>query len=301
MKMFLSRKKYRVIVVVTTVVTLFVLFYYVIPAARRDIEIFSIARSEIKMSETVQETESSPDSLIAEYKKVSARIQKYTNVRVTSSKILTFVHDVAGKSGITLNDLSTGEMRYSGNEMEIPVSFRTMAPFAEVLRFLKELENGAYCIRADEVNLNRDEKGLIVVSVRFSVLSRSASNSAKSSKDKGEKSSLNLKDMFALLKPQEIEIEKVRDPFRLPKQLLPKPKATPVKTTTSKTQLEPKQHQPVTLDAILPGKNPVAILKYNGESAVVSVGQKVWNVTIVAIKNDRVILSDEIGKFELKN
>ena len=32
-----------------------------------------------------------------------------------------------------------------------------------------------------------------------------------------------------------------------------------------------------------------------------SVGQKIWEVTVVAIKNDRVILKDDIGKFELKN
>ena len=32
-----------------------------------------------------------------------------------------------------------------------------------------------------------------------------------------------------------------------------------------------------------------------------SVGQKIWGVTVVAIKNDRVVLKDEIGKFEVKN
>ncbi len=44
-----------------------------------------------------------------------------------------------------------------------------------------------------------------------------------------------------------------------------------------------------------------SILNFNGESSVVSVGQKIWDVTVVAIKNDRVILKDDIGKFELKN
>jgi hypothetical protein len=44
-----------------------------------------------------------------------------------------------------------------------------------------------------------------------------------------------------------------------------------------------------------------SILNFNGESSVVSVGQKIWGVTVVAIKNDRVILKDDIGKFELKN
>lgn len=31
------------------------------------------------------------------------------------------------------------------------------------------------------------------------------------------------------------------------------------------------------LDAILPGDKPVAILKYRGESAVVCVGQEIWD------------------------
>ena len=75
----------------------------------------------------------------------------------------------------------------------------------------------------------------------------------------------------------------------------------PPKATKPKKTVPPKQHPPITLDAILPGRNPVAILKFHGESAVVSVGQKIWDVTVVAIKNDRVILKDEIGKFELKN
>ena len=75
----------------------------------------------------------------------------------------------------------------------------------------------------------------------------------------------------------------------------------PPKATKPKKTVPPKQHKPITLDAILPGRNPVAILKFHGESAVVSVGQKIWDVTVVAIKNDRVILKDEIGKFELKN
>ena len=93
----------------------------------------------------------------------------------------------------------------------------------------------------------------------------------------------------------------MRDPFGLPKSLLPKPKPAPVKVAKLKELPPPKEHPPITLDAILPGNNPVAILKFRGESAVVSVGQKIWEVTVVAIKNDRVILKDDIGKFELKN
>ena len=299
MKMFLSQKKYGIIAIATVLFTLYALFRFVVPSAKNVAESFSLARSEIKMSESMQNVDASPDSLIAEYNKVSTRIKKYTDVQVTSSKILSFVHEVAGKSGIVLNDLSTGEMHSSESEIEIPVSFKTNDSFIDVLKFLKELENGIFCIRVDDVSLNREEKGRVSASVRFSVLSRNV-NSPGSAEALKNSSSLSLKDMLSLLQPQDITFENLRDPFSLPKQFMPKPKPAPVKVVKPKELPPPKEHPPITLDAILPGNNPVAILKFRGESAVVSVGQKIWDVTVVAIKNDRVVLRDEIGKFELK-
>jgi hypothetical protein len=299
MKMFLSQKKYGIIAVASVVLTLFVLFSFVVPEARLAAQAFLDARSEIQMSESMQNIDSSPDSLIAEYKNVSTRIRKYTNVEVSSSKLLTFVHGVASQSGIVLNDLSTGESPRSQNEIEIPVSFRTKAPFVDVLKFLKELENGAFCIRADDVSMAREEKGLVTASVRFSVLSLNVNDANVASAK--NKASMSLSEMLALLKPQEIAVDSLRDPFSLPKSLLPKPKPAPVKVAKPKELPPPKEHPPITLDAILPGNNPVAILKLRGESAVVSVGQKIWDVTVIAIKNDRVVLSDDVGKFEMKN
>ena len=299
MKIFLSRKKYSIISFAAVLFSMYAVFWFVVPSAKNVADSFSVAHSEIKMSESMQNVDISPDSLIAEYNKVSSRIKKYTNVQVTSSKILKFVHEVASKSGIVLNDLSTGELHSSESEIEIPVSFKTNDSFIDVLKFLKELENGMFCIRIDDVNLNREEKGRVSASVRFSVLSRNA-NSSGSAVSLKNSSSLSLKDMLSLLQPQEFSLDSLRDPFGLPKSLLPKPKPAPVKVAKAKELLPPKEHPPITLDAILPGNNPVAIIKFRGESAVVSVGQKIWDVTVVAIKNDRVILRDEIGKFELK-
>lgn len=300
MKMFLSQKKYTIIAFTAVISALYIVFSIVIPTAKLDAETFFMARSEIEMSEAEHESVVSPDSLIAEYQKVSQRIQKYTNARVNSSNILSFVHDVATKTGFVLTDLSTGEMRISGNESEIPVYFRAKSSFVDVINFLKELENGGFCIRADDVSMDSEEKGLVLTSVRFSVLSRLASDSTNTKGANAKKSSLSLKDMLTLLQPQEISIENLRDPFSLPKQFMPKPKPASIKVVKPKELPPPKEHPPITLDAILPGNNPVAILKFRGESAVVSVGQKIWDVTVIAIKNDRVILRDEIGKFELK-
>ena len=149
MKMFLSQKKYGIIAIATVLFTLYALFRFVVPSAKNVAESFSLARSEIKMSESMQNVDASPDSLIAEYNKVSARIKKYTDVQVTSSKILTFVHDIASKSGIVLNDLSTGEMHSSESEIEIPVSFKTNDSFIDVLKFLKELEESLNSVYAE--------------------------------------------------------------------------------------------------------------------------------------------------------
>lgn len=300
MKMFLSQKKYTIIALTAIVAILYVVFSVVVPMVKVDAETFFMIRSEIELSEKAQESVTSPDSLIAEYQKVSQRIRKYTDAHVNSSKILSFVHDVATKAGFVLTDLSTGEMRISGNESEIPVYFRAKSSFVDVINFLKELENGGFCIRVDDVGLNGEENNLVSTSVRFSVLSRLASDSTYAKSANVKNSNLNLKDMLLLLQPQEISVENLRSPFSLPKVLMPKPKVAPIKVAKPKEPISPKEHPPITLDAILPGNNPVAILKFHGESAVVSVGQKIWDVTVIAIKNDRVILRDEIGKFELK-
>ena len=76
MKMFLSQRKYEIIASIAVITTLYVLFYFVVPAAKSAAETFFMARSEIKMSESVQNADASPDSLIAEYNRVSSQIQK---------------------------------------------------------------------------------------------------------------------------------------------------------------------------------------------------------------------------------
>ena len=53
--------------------------------------------------------------------------------------------------------------------------------------------------------------------------------SVKTTNAKIQKSSMGLKDMLSLLRPQEISVDKLRDPFSLPKPLMPKPKVVSVK------------------------------------------------------------------------
>ena len=60
MKMFLSQKKYEIIASVAVITTLCVLFYFIVPAAKSAAETFFMARSEIKMSESVQNADAAP-------------------------------------------------------------------------------------------------------------------------------------------------------------------------------------------------------------------------------------------------
>jgi hypothetical protein len=113
---------------------------------------------------------------------------------------------------------------------------------------------------------------------------------------------LDMRGLLARLKPQEMPSNGLRDPFGLPKQYVVVPK---VPRRVQKPSGEPQdkaipvKHPAIALDAVLPGDNPVAILKFRGESAVVSVGQEVWGVVVAAIKGEKVLLRDEAGDFWL--
>ncbi len=96
-----------------------------------------------------------------------------------------------------------------------------------------------------------------------------------------------------------------RDPFALPQSYAPKAPA-PVRAVKKEdvvvAPVEPVRKAPppsITLDAILPGSNPVAILKFRGESAVVSVGQDIWGVTVKEIDATSVTLVYKDGEFTL--
>lgn len=117
---------------------------------------------------------------------------------------------------------------------------------------------------------------------------------------------LDFKSLLSRLNPQEMPASDLRDPFRLPASMMPPPpKPRMIKDAGPAPIPEvaappPPKPPSIGLDAILPGDNPVAIIKYRGESAVVSVGQEIWNVTVVAIEPDRVVLRFTGGTFEIR-
>lgn len=144
--------------------------------------------------------------------------------------------------------------------------------------------------------------GVFLWKMSDKVASRNDSEIEKS--EQVTSANLDMQGILSLLEPQEMPTAETRNPFLLPKRFTQVPKVlkrnqnVPVKEDALPAPVI--SHPAVMLDAVLPGDNPVAILNFRGESAVVKVGQKIWGVTVSAIKNDGVILRDEIGEFEIK-
>lgn len=118
---------------------------------------------------------------------------------------------------------------------------------------------------------------------------------------------LDFKSLLSRLNPQEMPADSLRDPFKLPASILPPPpKPRVVKVASAPVEAPvavappPPKPPSITLDAILPGDNPVAIIKFRGESAVVSVGQEIWNVVVQSIESNRVVLQYAGGTFEIR-
>lgn len=127
-------------------------------------------------------------------------------------------------------------------------------------------------------------------------------NSTESSSLDVEKQ-LDFKSLLARLEPQIAPVENLRDPFAVPSVFAPtvaRPRAVKSDEPPADTQKATVIFPSIALDAILPGDKPVAILKYRGESAVVCVGQEIWDVTVVAIGADQVTLKYEGKSFEVK-
>lgn len=113
---------------------------------------------------------------------------------------------------------------------------------------------------------------------------------------------LDFNILLSRLNPQEMPADTLRDPFDLPASLFPSSSKSRVEKNALVTDSASSSpiHPSITLDAILSGDNPVAIIKFHGESAVVCVGQKVWNVVVKAIESDRVVLDYASGTFEIR-
>lgn len=137
-------------------------------------------------------------------------------------------------------------------------------------------------------------------------LYRMADNVNGKKDSSSEVSEIRTLDFKSLLKNLDAQIKMdrgARDPFALPQSYAPKTPA-PIKSVKKDfVTEEPVRRAPppsITLDAILPGSNPVAILKFRGESAVVSIGQEIWGVTVKKIDASSVTLVYENGEFTLK-
>ena len=110
---------------------------------------------------------------------------------------------------------------------------------------------------------------------------------------------LNFDDLLNYIKPQKLNLTDLRNPFLVPPAFSKKRGVKIAKLDVAGSESETAPVPAITLDAILDGDNPVAILKYKGESAVVSVGQAIWGVNILSIGENKVVLGYGGKKLEL--
>lgn len=167
MNRLLYRYKYSLLSCCLIALTVFLIGFFIFPKMLVASDILVSIRSEVKDAGGLVENSKSPDSLIAEYGRISSELDSYVNVPVSSSKILTFILEAAKDYGVTLQDLSTGEIVSRGENLEYPVKFKSSAGFNSFLRFMTSLENGIYCVKVVDVDM--DSKS---ASVRLSVLSK---------------------------------------------------------------------------------------------------------------------------------
>lgn len=164
---FLARYKYTLLTVLSVVALVAIIGVYLFPRMKDASGILVAIRSEIGESSVLDNGTTSPDSLIANYKKISLELDSYVNVSVSSSKILTFILEASKQNEVVLQDLSTGEVARRGENLEYPVRFKANSGFPQFLRFLTTLENSTYSVKVVNVDMRPG-----VASVYLSVLSK---------------------------------------------------------------------------------------------------------------------------------
>lgn len=114
---------------------------------------------------------------------------------------------------------------------------------------------------------------------------------------------LDFKSLLSRLKPQDLPDTSLRNPFALPEGYGAPAKARNASKPAKASQPSEAAVQnvpPIVLDAVLPGDKPVAILKFRGESAVVCVGQSIWDAVVVSIEPHRVVMRYGNRTFEVR-
>lgn len=114
-----------------------------------------------------------------------------------------------------------------------------------------------------------------------------------------ESSLPSLDDLQKWMLPQPLPPQGLRDPFRPVTSNAPPSRKSPVAPPAPEA-VKPMARPDIGIDAILPGDNPVAILRHNGETSIVRVGQVVWNVSIQAIGSNTVTLQVDGQSFVLQ-
>ena len=80
------------------------------------------------------------------------------------------IHGKAAENNVNMIDLTTQESLKGDGRIEYPVSFKAVSEYTDFLRFIEALENEAFCISVNSIDMSGNGSGKVTAAVRLAVL-----------------------------------------------------------------------------------------------------------------------------------
>lgn len=172
MNNFFVKQKYVLLSLLALGCTLVMLTKVLIPQGIHQIDKITTTVSLLNNSNKVLKGNLDPDSLLAEYQRITTEIETRVSTAVSASDILKTILKLAAQSEVQLQDLTTGEKMLKNPQVEFPVSFKANGSFKQMQNLITDLENSPLCIKITSLNMEAAASGSIITSVQMSVLAQ---------------------------------------------------------------------------------------------------------------------------------
>ncbi|OWV02114.1 hypothetical protein [Fibrobacter sp. UWR2] len=166
----LYRYKYIFLTVLVIAAALAAILGICVPYIMEESSNFQKLKGQRQLYELASKQEISADSLLSEYRDISGKINSLVRTSVSSSEILMMIHGKAAENNVNMIDLTTQESLKGDGRIEYPVSFKAVSEYTDFLRFIEALENEAFCISVNSIDMSGNGSGKVTAAVRLAVL-----------------------------------------------------------------------------------------------------------------------------------
>lgn len=164
----LEQYRYKLLSGVVLLCAALVLFLVLLPIGNHAVGFLGEAMADVDAYEKTSSRTLPPDSLVARYRALSARIAAFGSGKPKPSDILQQILHVASSHKVVLQDMSTRDPVAGSTWIEYPVNMRARGNALAILGFLTDLENGAQCVSVASVLLSPTAAG-VEASIALSV------------------------------------------------------------------------------------------------------------------------------------